>query len=181
MDNWFKTYITANKTSYGWVSVNAPKEVRSKTIAFSKSLPERELYTEREGWEKGYEDKPHITVLYGIESVDARKVENALAEEKGGIINLGLIDVFEREEYDVLIVRVNSRPLHRLNKQLRANVKYFETFPDYKPHLTLAYLKCGNGVKYKGDDRFKDVSWDFNEVIFEDKNDVKTTIRLDKC
>ena len=178
--NWYKKYLLANKTSYGWVNVPAPKAIAKKTIDFAKTLPDRELFKEQEGWESGIEDKPHITVLYGIESLDAHKIENALTGEKGGIINLGLIDVFESDEYDVLIVKIDSRPLHKLNKQLRANVKYKETFPDYHPHLTLAYLKCGNGEKYKSDDRFKGLSFKFNDVIFEDSQDRKTTINLER-
>ena len=92
--NWYNIYITANKASYGWACVHAPKNIGKKTIEFSKSIPKREMFTEQEGWETGIEDKPHVTVLYGFETTDVKKVENAIAGEKGGTITLGAIDCF---------------------------------------------------------------------------------------
>ena len=65
-----------------------------------------------------------------------------------------------------------------LHKCLKTNVKNVDKYPSYQPHMTLAYLKCGNGMKYKGDERFKGLSFDFDEIMFEDSNDNKTDIKL---
>tara|TARA_R110000824_G_scaffold148242_2_gene317810 strand:- start:18704 stop:19279 length:576 start_codon:yes stop_codon:yes gene_type:complete len=176
--SWYNIYREANKTSYGWTCVHTPESISKKTIDFSKTIPDRELFKEQEGWEDGIEDKPHITVLYGLETLDVKKVENALHGEKGGTVELGKVDVFESEEYDVLIVRVKSRALHKLHKCLDVNLKNVNSFPKYQPHITLAYLKCGNGKTYKNDNRFEGLSFEFNEIMFEDSKDRKTDIVL---
>ena len=78
MNNWYRIFQMAKKQTprdYSWVSISVPKAISSKTVKFSKSIPERELYVEQEdegevihgkGWKYGVEDDPHITVLWGL-------------------------------------------------------------------------------------------------------------------
>ena len=192
MNNWYKICRMASKQTerdYSWVSVVVPKAIADKTIRFAKSIPERELYIEQEdkgeiihgkGWKYGVEDDTHITVLWGIHTKSTQKVHKILDEQKGGIIRLGQVGMFEKDEYDVLKVNIISHALHRLNKSLQENLKFSTSYSDYHPHLTLAYLKCGNGAKYIKDKQFHNLNFEFNEVIFEDYEDKSTTINLNE-
>ncbi len=172
---------------YSWISIELPSELSDKTIKFAQKIPERELYIEQDpegetihgkGWKYGVEDDPHITVLWGIHTKDVRKIQNILSEQRGGIVRLSKTGMFECDNYDVLKINIISPALHRLNSILRENVQHTTTHPDYKPHVTLAYLKCGNGYRYKDQKSFINLSFEFDKVIFEDYNDEKTTIEL---
>jgi hypothetical protein len=44
-------------------------------------------------------------------------------------------------------MNVSSEKLHELNK-LAKNLPHTDSYPDYKPHLTIAYLLKGKGNKY---------------------------------
>jgi 2'-5' RNA ligase len=166
MNNWYKIFQMASKTEdrdYSWVRVTVPKSIGTKTVKFAKSIPERELYIKKdpkgtaihgEEWKYGIEDDPHITVLWGIYTKDIRKIRKILEGHRGGKVKLGQIGMFESEDYDVLKVNIISQPLHRLHNALKENIKNADIRPSYNPHLTLAYLKCGNGEKYIKDKRF---------------------------
>jgi hypothetical protein len=49
--------------------------------------------------------------------------------------------------YDVLKFDVNGPNLHDANGELR-KFPHTNNFPDYHPHLTIAYLKPGMGPRY---------------------------------
>ncbi|MFA7219107.1 MAG: 2'-5' RNA ligase family protein [Synergistaceae bacterium] len=190
MNNWYKISRMdriAKERDYSWVSISLPKNIGSKTMQYAKTIPERELFIKKEekgevvhgkGWKYGVEDDPHITVLWGIHTKDVRKVRKILEEQKGGTVKLGQIGMFEKEEYDVLKVNIISSALHRIHYALQENLEHSSTFPDYHPHVTLAYLKCGNGEKYIKNRKFEGLKFDFDEVIFEDYEDKSTTIKL---
>ena len=48
---------------------------------------------------------------------------------------------------NVLKMNVKSEKLNELNK-LATRLPHTSTYPDYKPHLTIAYLTKGNGNKF---------------------------------
>jgi len=183
MNKWYKIFKMASakkEQEYGWTSIIVPESIAKKTMSFAQSIPERELFTqEGNKWKYGVEDEPHITLLWGIHTKNVEKVTTALEGQKGGVVKLGKIGMFENEEYDVLKVDIISYSLRRLNGELKANLKHASTHSEYNPHITLAYLKCGNAEKYIKDKRFENLKFEFEEVIFEDKEDKSTTIKLD--
>jgi hypothetical protein len=60
---------------------------------------------------------------------------------------------------------VKTPELEALNKEL-SKLPNQNTFPDYKPHLTLAYLKKGEAAKYVGDARFEGKKLTFDSLTF---------------
>lgn len=94
----------------------------------------------------GYEDEPHVTILYGfLPDVTHDEVLNYVKAFGPITLTLGKITKFKQEDQDVLKIDVESRDLHEINQLLREKFagRFENDYPDYKPHMTLAYIKKG--------------------------------------
>jgi len=124
---------------YGCLMAPIQDLVASRLRGFSAALPDSRLYLD--GSTHGREGEPHVTVLYGIEGEQSE----ALAEfEHVGPVNatLGAISTFVNDESIVLKVEVESEGLVLLNMLAKRLLRHKEgDFPDYAPHVTLAYLR----------------------------------------
>ncbi len=107
--------------------------------------------------EYGIEREPHVTVLYGIESeAYLPALKKVCSKIKPFSIKLGSVSLFETDpSFDVLKIDIISPELHKLNSLFKSNSKFHSDFPDYHPHLTLAYLKKGKGKSYLGLNKFE--------------------------
>jgi len=100
----------------------------------------------------GKEQHPHITVLYGLVNDKDYFSIRAACQKHGPIeLEIGNIKAFRNpdSDCDVLVHEIHSEALHRLN----ATLSQFEnknSFPDYIPHMTLAYVKKGALAEYEG-------------------------------
>jgi tRNA nucleotidyltransferase/poly(A) polymerase/2'-5' RNA ligase len=99
----------------------------------------------------GIEKEPHITILYGFKNeVNSQEVFSLYKENielKPIEVRISGISIFENPEFDVVKYDVNSKLLTKLNKLMKG-LPNISTFPDYHPHITLAYVKKGEGKKY---------------------------------
>lgn len=131
----------------------------------------------------GVEDDLHVTVKYGVHSESPKGVRSALKGEEPITAKFGKVDVFEGIENgtaDAVIVNIESPDLHRLNKAIADNVEVTDTYPEYKPHATLAYVKPGTGKKYKGMDAgLEGQPLSFDTVVFSSKDYTTTAIPLE--
>lgn len=111
--------------------------------------------------EQGFEDYPHITILYGFHpgSVQPKKLKQFTDQINRDSIMLELSDVsiFENDKFDVLKFGIDDieGTLNKLNNAVKSSFKNTNKFPDYIPHATIAYLKKGMGKKYV--EKFKDL------------------------
>jgi 2'-5' RNA ligase len=93
--------------------------------------------------EYGREDEPHVTVLYGL--TDAHDM-GAIAEHLASIdpfdLRLGEISLFSNKpEYDVAKVDIDCPELHDIHAWIREHCANSLTYPEYKPHMTIAYVR----------------------------------------
>lgn len=98
---------------------------------------------------KSLETEQHTTILYGLRddvSIDNIK-KLVLPLENYETICYGL-SLFENEKFDVLKMTAHNDSLFKTNEKIRNNCEYKNDYPDYKPHITIAYLKSGVGKKY---------------------------------
>lgn len=117
--------------------------------AIQDVIDEDDLYLGEEG-ESGFgrESEPHATVLFGIHAdVPDTDVEELIDDVKTPSISLDKVSSFNNEKFDVLKYDVESEDLHKLNKEFKT-LPHTDTFPDYHPHATIAYLKKGKAEKY---------------------------------
>jgi len=178
--NWYKKAIKDAPQSFGWISIDASTDISKKMTEFCQGISKDDLYTDPNNKKDKYaiEDEHHATVIYGIHTLNANEVQDILDGQQGGKVNLDAIGIFDNDDYDVLKIDLKSAALKRLNTKLSNNLKTTNEYDGYNPHMTLAYLKKGKAKKYINDNFFKDMSFNFNQVIFEDANDDKTTIKL---
>jgi hypothetical protein len=105
-----------------------------------------------------FESEPHITVLYGIKNLEDR--DNI--KQKGMSGKLGKIKKFSQEDKDILVIEIESEDLKRKNQEIRDNIDVNITYPDYTPHLTLAYVKPNSNDDLIGNDYF--VGYEFKNL-----------------
>lgn len=101
----------------------------------------------------GLEKNPHVTILYGLHNnISDNDIKFTLKKIQFGTCNITNPSIFKNPDYDVLKFDVNYATrggafLHKANTALK-QFPHTEEFPNYQPHMTIAYLKKGTGQKY---------------------------------
>jgi len=122
-------------------------------------IPKEDLYTEEGDRTYGLEDESHTTLLYGIDrGVQLDEVVDILDDFTYSPCKIHNASVFTHPNYDVLKFDVSGANLKETNAALTENLPYKNDFPNYKPHLTIGYVKSGLGKKYT--DLFEDKEYD---------------------
>jgi 2'-5' RNA ligase/preprotein translocase subunit YajC len=162
----------ATKYEFGSTQANIPAESEAhKAITETqKHIPKEHLAG------KGLDvDKPHVTVRYGIQGDDTSGVKKYLAGQKPFEAKLGKTGVFPPSKNSdgaaVVHAEVHSPDLHRMNSEIAKHGKFKESdFPDYKPHVTVAYVKPEHADKYKNMAGAEGKSFKVTHVAVSDKN-----------
>jgi 2'-5' RNA ligase len=119
--------------------------------------------------EDGYEQEPHVTVLYGFHpDVQPTEIEDTIKDFGPVTIELGAITRFESEKHDVLKIDIDGGSIFELNAKL---VEAFagrvtNKFPEYHPHMTLAYVKKGLYPELNDDPQFFGRNFTFDIAIY---------------
>lgn len=117
----------------------------------------------------GFASKPHVTMMYGMHQVDIHNVLKFVSDINPMMASFGEVSLFENELYDVLKVTIVSDDLHKINSDIRNEFEVTETFPEYKPHMTICYLNKGSGKKYL--EKIVGIpagEWTMNKIEYED-------------
>jgi 2'-5' RNA ligase len=85
--------------------------------------------------------------LYGLHTQQLKSITDKITFKpvKFKIKNISL---FENEKYDVLKLGIESKDLNELNSEMCKKLPFTSSYPDYKPHCTIAYLVPGAGHNY---------------------------------
>jgi tRNA nucleotidyltransferase/poly(A) polymerase len=132
------------------------------------------------GNEFGIETEPHVTILYGFhKNVDADDVFDLYKENydlQPIEFEVKGISIFENPDFDVVKLDVESKVLGKMNKLMR-DLPSTITYPEYHPHITLAYVKKGSGKKYVK--KFeKNRIMTGNKLVFSTKKEKKNSLGL---
>ena len=135
-----------NGYDYGCVMVDVPVGNWNEITSW---IDKEDLY-EVEGENFGIQKRPHLTILYGLHDDVTPDMVKSVFDQFDGDINIEVngVDIFENEKFDV--VKFNVKPdgaLQELNNKL-SEFPNSNEYPDYKPHITIAYVKKGLGKKY---------------------------------
>ena len=126
------------------------------------------------------ETHPHVTVKYGIHTNDVKPIEELLSLESAVVVKLDIIDKFDCDDYDVIIIKIISEQLEKLNRLISKNFDCTDTFPVYKPHATIAYVKKGSCDNLVGREDFKDLEFELDKIQFSPAIGDRFNIRLKK-
>ncbi len=108
----------------------------------------------------GREDKIHVTVKYGLLAKDVPPELQKIAQQTPQFrVFMGNVSLFTTNpKFDVVKIDVESPELHQLNKLITNAVPNETTYPDYHPHITIAYVEKGSCDHLNGEDPFEDPS-----------------------
>lgn len=168
--------------SFSSTQFNLPAELADAVRGLALSIHDDDLA------EDGREMEPHVTVKYGLHTDDANDVRDAVYGEPPVAIQLGKCSIFERRdkssqrggsEWDVVKIEVISESIRDLNAKISERLTCTDTFPDYKPHITIAYVKPGLGEKYARTlNALEGRTATFDRLVFSNKNREHVSIPL---
>jgi 8-oxo-dGTP pyrophosphatase MutT (NUDIX family) len=128
----------------GCVMLEAPARVKAMVQNIQSQIPPIQLVGD------GYEDWPHVTLLYGIVGTPIEDVV-AFVRKIGQVdATFGKLSLFDNADGSVLKVEVDSPVLHKLNGRIKESFPVEETYPDYRPHMTVAYMDREAAPSYTG-------------------------------
>jgi len=153
--------------SYSCLLARFPEPVKSKMIALSEAIPDEFIEDGDDDGELGREDKPHVTVKFGLHTTDPEEVMRVLGSWEPIKVKLGKSSAFNNDKHIVLKMEVSGSDLMALNKHVCSGLENTDTFPVYKPHATIAYLKKNEDDPeyYK---KFYDNSLEGTEMIIDE-------------
>lgn len=113
-----------------------------------KKIEKEDVFVDPKDSTFGLETEPHCTLLYGLHSdVNLETIEKIVNGFEFGACTIKEASLFENEKFDVLKFDVTGEGLHDCNTAL-SKLPHTTDYPDYHPHMTVAYLKNGMGKKY---------------------------------
>lgn len=168
---------TEGQIEYGCLMLYLNIDVWNKITSIIKK---EDLFEKND--EYGIETEPHLTILYGFhDSVTAEKTFDLYKETvelKPIEVKTDGISIFENEEFDVVKLDVESKLLTKLNGVMK-ELPNTSTYPEYHAHITIAYVKKGEGKKYVK--KFsKEQILKGNKLVFSTKKEENTTLSLDE-
>lgn len=108
-------------------------------------IPPQHLYTDPNDSSYGYGDYPHVTIKYGFEpDIDRMDVAKILKGVSPFLVNLVALNQFNSHtDYDVVKFEVAKNPTLMELRRRCDGYPNTDSYPEYKPHMTLAYVKKG--------------------------------------
>lgn len=113
----------------------------------------------------------HITVKYGLHTTDAEQIKNKIKGFGQFEVTLGEITRFAKpdKDYDVVKLEVESDKLKELYKLL-GELENSDEWPEFRPHITFAYIENGTCRELSGNTDFKNQKINVDRVVFSPKD-----------
>jgi 2'-5' RNA ligase len=131
----------------------------------------------------GIPNECHITVKYGVLTDAAEEVAGVIAGAEPVVVTLGRMWVFHNTEAAVIKIGVESQSIRELHNRVCRGLKHVNTYRDYRPHVTVAYM-----VQRKDDpyyyqaflsDQFEGRKFEADQVVFSAVGGQKSVISFD--
>ena len=162
--------IASKMVEYEYHSTQINVDQRIPLIRLQKRIKKNNVYYEND---VGLEDECHVTALYGLEKEnDYFRLRKKLENFGSFSIKLGPVSSFRYESnpYDVLFFEIDSPRLHDLHWYIRENFSNVYSYPEYKPHMTIGYIKKGTHKELEGKHPFMGMEVYVNKICWSHKD-----------
>jgi 2'-5' RNA ligase len=129
-------------------------------------IDKKDIYDD-EFHDYGLEHTPHCTLLFGIhlDETEPQDIKKLIATFNPITVTIDTISGFSNDDYDVVKYDVPVTPeLKKYHDALLANLPNTQSFPDFHPHMTIAYVNKGEGKKYH--QKVKPFKVKFNTAVY---------------
>jgi len=128
-------------------------------------------------------DEPHVTLRYGLKTNLTPELRKFIESQPPFEASIGATTSFPPSEYSdgasPIVAAVESPELHRLNKEIEEQGEFEpSSFPEYKPHVTVAYVKPESAKKYTGMKDAEGKKFPINSIAVSDRDGNKVDITL---
>lgn len=126
----------------------------------------------------------HVTVRYGIKGDESiESIEKYLASLSPFTATLGKTEKFPPSEHSegaaVIIAPIESPELHKINAEIEKHGDFAESsFPEYKPHATVAYVSPEKAGRYVGMTASQGETFRINSIAITDRQGNQTNVAL---
>lgn len=125
----------------------------------------------------------HVTVRYGIQGEDTAGVRSYIAGLAPFEAKLGKTSSFPPSTHSdgaaVIIAPIEAPELHKINAELEKHGDFTEpSFPEYKPHATIAYVKPEAVSRYTGMAVTEGKTFPVNEIAITNREGVQEVVSL---
>lgn len=130
-----------------------------KKGSIPKLLDEKDLYTSKNDeifWIKGFvaDKKAHVTLLYGLMKsgkIYEKYIKKLLKNWKLDSVEVERVDYFEgqleNEPNYCIVAHIKVTPKLLEGHERLQFLPHIDTFPGYKPHMTIAYVKKNEKIR----------------------------------
>jgi hypothetical protein len=169
--------LAAAGYSHGCLMAPVPEIVYEEIKEISTSIPLQDLVIGQENTIHGIESRPHITIMYGIDDVDAAEKIKNIFKKPMKIKLTKRINYFDNDDASVAYVEVESKDLVDMNKKLAKMFPFKnKKYDEYIPHMAIAYLKPGKRINVK----FKPIEFEISYTVLSTKENEIKNICLSK-
>ena len=167
---------------YSCLMALVPHDLAQEIVAWGvRNVPDEELYLDEDG-NLGRELESHITIKYGLLTNNAKHVRRSFNDAKPFHAKLGKVRHFQPPElpFDVLTVEIISDDLQEANEKVCDKFECAKGLvsDEYKPHITIAYMKRDTAKEYVGADEFEGKEVELDTVIFSPHKGNRTYFSL---
>ena len=137
-----------------------------------ENIPAESLVIDPDTGMEGYETNHHLTILYGVHNDDPALLDGVIEPLFPlKALQLGKVSKFDAPNFDVIKVEVIlDDNLKSIYDTISTNVEHTKTYPDYIPHVTLAYVTKGSCDKLLNNTFFNGISELPNEFLFVNRD-----------
>lgn len=133
-----------HKNTYGCLMASITPVVGQNIIKYGKQMvPDSHLYTcDDDDYGRDYE--PHVTLKFGfVDELTDDEIKYIIGNTKSFNVIAEGVSCFENELFDVVKFDIKLQdPLISMRKRCD-EFKNEDSYPNYHPHLTIAYIKKG--------------------------------------
>lgn len=139
-----------NKNKYGCLMAMVDLSFAESIAKFQRNLiSESMLYTEEDDDSYGYDTEPHCTIKFGFTpDLTKEQLREVLYGIKPFKIKLTEINQFQNPpNFDVVKFQIHKCPVLSTIRDRCDKFPNEDSYPEYNPHMTLAYVKKNSFTK----------------------------------